>query len=88
MGSKFFPLPVEIAEECERLKKRSYGGGEDEMIAYRRRINEHPEEFFKVGDILREGIAKVGAKQLANEREKPCGTNSEPQSGTSRAKVS
>jgi hypothetical protein len=61
--SEFFPLPKAIEDECEHIRRESFGGKQDEMIEYRRDIQRHPERYVKVGDIFAEATANVARKK-------------------------
>jgi hypothetical protein len=56
-------LPKAIEDECEHIRRESYGGKQDEMIEYRRDIQRHPERYVKVGDIFAEATANVARKK-------------------------
>lgn len=61
--SDFFPLPKAIEEECEALRRQSWGGQQDEMIEYRRQIREHPERFVRIGDLFTEAMENVARRK-------------------------
>jgi hypothetical protein len=61
--SEFFPLPKAIEDECEAIRRQSFGGQQDEMIQYRRDIQQHPERFFDVSEMVQEVLARVARRK-------------------------
>jgi hypothetical protein len=62
--SEFFPVPKLIEDECEAIRRISYGGRKDELDAYRREIVQHPERFFNVGEMMKEVMERVARRKV------------------------
>jgi hypothetical protein len=65
--SEFFPVPKAIEDECEAIRRHSYGGQQDEMEQYRLDIRRHPERYVKVGDLIKEAEANVARRKAQRE---------------------
>lgn len=63
--SDFFPLPKAIEDECEVLRRESWAGRHDEMIEYRDRLRNHPDEFISATDLMSEVFERVEARKRA-----------------------